>query len=363
MNRVKSDLGIIASGIVAGVLAGCTAGEGPQWKALNRDAAVQEVVVELPPAASTPIAPFHMVGEPLGLGLATHLVLRPPLLIAADHLSSPHLVVADFGPGGGIKRAAPHGEGDGEIREPASVDVNGEGEILVYDRPRQRMSWFDSRGGRIRLIRQSELPVAPNRRTRQVFATSGGMALFGHFGTVSYQLLDTVSRSVTSWRVELPVQDADGADSAWQQIRNARTSALNSARTRAVTVYQVAPVVDLHPLRGEGPWRRVRVVKDRPDQRDASTGPTGAVTRHYVDVAANDALIAALYCGCPLEHRSASEVHVFDWSGALLSRISLDREVYRIAVDRSHVLAAAIWESGGVGLWRMPISRASWAER
>lgn len=89
--------------------------------------------------------------------------------------------------------------------------------------------------------------------------------------------------------------------------------------------------------------RRVRCRVPTRFEPDFSPAPDGINMvrgehfRHgYIDVAATDRHIYALYSGRPESHEApnfARHVHVFDWNGRFLRALRLDMDVFRITVD------------------------------
>jgi len=131
-------------------------------------------------------------------------------------------------------------------------------------------------------------------------------------------------------------------------ILNRTTLAASPRRDRLVGAYFYANRLDFYDRHGRltavaaGPREFAPTYRVVPDPREKMIRwvPTGETRYGYVDVAATDDRVYALFAGRPngadtdrMAAFDGTEVHVFDWNGALLDVMPLDLPVGKIAVD------------------------------
>ncbi|HEX2081300.1 MAG TPA: BF3164 family lipoprotein [Longimicrobium sp.] len=262
-----------------------------------------------------------------------------------------HLVVADLRGArplvrvdrrtGDLRPFARFGRGPGEFLWPRSIEDAGGGRAWIYDLQGARATLYDLAEPE---LRHAEIAAVPGNlfQTVRMGDTLVANGLFPHEVLRVHARHENGFRlarkeAVTPFSRELP-------DVVMLIGRTAL--AADPARRRLVVAYQFRNQLDFFDRHGRkvgsvaGPRDFTPVYRVVPDPREKMNRfvPTGSTQYAYLDVAASERRVYALFSGKARGDGSedvsqATEVHVFDWDGRLLDVLTLAQPVFRIALD------------------------------
>lgn len=331
---------------------------------VERDVPSLQLPVERVPTplsrAGTPLIARAFINDGAGIRMATRIVTVGRLAIIGDQLTSPHVIVADVNTGAVVSRIGPHGSGEGQMLDAESLDVLGD-TIYAMDSRSLRLSLITfAESGQAVLSSQVRLPTQVPYPTHQAWSVPSGVILSGPYADMGLAILDTVRRTLVRVRVALPYDSTSFATRGRRQLVNTRAAAVSPGSRRIVAAYQYAPRVDIY--RADGRLQRTilgpRAAQAHFDEKqiDGKTRYANHSLMAYVDVAATETYIYALFCGCQPVSHFATRIDVFTWEGRYVGEHFLDRGVYRLAVfPGDSVLVAATWTPiPGVGVWHLP---------
>lgn len=317
-------------------------------------------------AAAVPLRAATMIAGAEAPSLATALVAIGDFIVIADRMASPHVRVVSIRDRRVLSHALPHGDGPRAARELSDLvirRIRGDTAWLAgSDLSRRRSFELLLRpDGVLTVLRADSIhhPVSPN--VLQRFATPTGALLFGATSALLVRV-DTSARTLAFVRGPLPhdsgtfVTPRGFADANW------RRAARRPSTGDIAVAFEHAGRLDLHGPAGD--WLYTVATPRAPRLAYRLHPETRALIwladdrLGFVDVAATDSLIYALYCDCPHSARGAKHVQVFDWSGAFRQEFSLDADVYRIAVtpDDRRLIGIAFSPAPLVLVWDVPLS-------
>lgn len=291
--------------------------------------------------ASLPLRATVRIGGAEAPAMAMGLATIGDFVVIADRSSNPHIRVLSLRDGAVRSRALEHGDGPMEVMDVSQLEVQ---------RVRGDTAWLS--GADLPARRGFELLLRPDgvlgslrvdsithpvpNGVLQRFLTPSGALLFGAMTRALLVRIDTARRRVEFLDGMLP-HDATAfptarglADANW------RRAARRPSTGEIAVAYEHAARLDLFDPAGR--WRRTVVTPRAPTlafQLDPSNQAVIWQARDqlgFVDIAAADSLIFALYCGCGHRALGARLIQVYRWDGTFVREYQVDHLVYKIAV-------------------------------
>jgi hypothetical protein len=316
---------------------GKSANPGKQYRADESGPRAQAI----PAGARQPhLRPVRELGDSLSFAFANHIGWWNGKLVVLD-ISARHPVMVVDPASGKVDRAySLRGGGPGEFLWAKSADPAGGSNVWINDLQAGRITLYDMGAGKeVRTLRTPVGLFEPVRLGDTL--VSNGLfpgEILRFFVENRSELRQVRAAAPSPFGREHP--DV-------RMILNRTTLAASPSRQRLVAAFFYANRLEFYDRHGRrtalaaGPRDfppTYRVVPD-PRERLMRWVPTDETRYAYMDVAATDARVYALFAGRRsggirnLDAFDGTEVHVFDWSGRLVEVMPLDVPVTHIVVD------------------------------
>jgi len=330
---------------LAGGLAGAFVGGSLLWTA-----------IEQRPLRYT-IDPIPLEGEVFHtgdhLGLPVDLEVADGNVLAIDRYGAKSLHVIDAARGSLVASVGSPGEGPSEFMAPTTITRDRSGRVWVLDMTTQRMTRIDlERLEETGAWADSSFQLHGALVTDLSWTSDRGLIAGGVFPEARFGLLDG-SGTLTEQAGRFPAMEGDVPAVLRQQAFESRFAAHPHGRRFAVAA-RYAGRIDLVDDRGVSlgevtaplPFEPRFEVMRKGDFPVAAFPPSS--TTGYIDVASTRDFVLGLFSGrteadFPGRDNYASDIHVFDWTGALITVLRADRDLFAITVDedRGRLLAIA----------------------
>ena len=322
---------------LAGGVAGALVGGSLLWTSIERRPlryATEPILLEA--------EVFH-TGE--HLAIPVDLELAGGVLLAIDRHGAKSLHVIDASDGSLLASVGNPGEGPAEFMAPATITRDRAGRVWVLDLTTQRMSRIDL--GRLddpTAWADSSFQLHGALVTDLSWTSDQRLIAGGVFPEARFGLLDG-SGTLTAQTGRFPDLERDLPAVLRQQAFESRFAPHPDGRRFAVAA-RYAGRIDLIDDRGASrgavtaplPFEPEFEVRRRGDFPIAAFPPES--TTGYIDVAGTRDFVLGLFSGrteadFPGRDNYASDIHVFDWSGALIAVLRTDRDIFAITVDEA----------------------------
>lgn len=336
---------IIGKLVLAGGLAGAFVGGSLLWAA-----------IEQRPLHYT-IDPITLAGDVFHtgdhLGLPVDLEVEGNAVLSIDRRGAKSLHVIHATDGSLVASVGSPGEGPSEFMAPTTITRDRAGRVWVLDMTTQRMTRIDlERLEETGAWADSMFQIHGALVTDLSWTSGRGLIAGGVFPEARFGLLDG-SGTLTGQAGRFPDMEGDMPAVLRQQAFESRFAAHPDGRRFAVAA-RYAGRIDLIDDRAGSlgevsaplPFEPRFEVRRKGDFPVATFPPSS--TTGYIDVAATRDFVLGLFSGrteadFPGRDNYASDIHVFDWAGALIAVLRADRDLFAITVDeeRGRLLAIA----------------------
>lgn len=281
------------------------------------------------------------------LGMPVGLATTGDMIVAIDRYAENSIHVVDRATGALRASVGRKGEGPGEFRGAAAIDlaIGTPEEVWVFDAGTQRLtrvdlSAIDSGGDWAREfvnLRGSAQVLSPVR------TASGEVLAVGFFPEARFGVFDQTGRQVDT-RGKLPEWSEPIPPAVLQQAFRGKIRP-DPAHQRFAMGARHAGRLEVFDASGQRLARAEVPIDFEPrftvnthEDRPPSMGSGDDLRFGYVDIATTGSHIYGLFSGrvrreYPNSANYAREVHVFDWDGRLEAVMNLDADVLAIAVD------------------------------
>lgn len=275
-------------------------------------------------------------GDSLSFARVVKIYHRDGHLLALDQLLSYHLATIDLSDGS-TKHFGRHGEGPGEFRVPFSASfVQDTDHAWVYDFELNRFSLLDLGGDEPKLLRTKAGP-----REIQLLdpVLSNGLISNTLSADASLLIAADGSDGGASRIVNLrsPFDAVDHPDPLARRLLSRTFLSPSPDGSRVALAYQFANQIEIltsagvHLSTSSGPRDAnpsYRFQAGRFFWNDDNVSLYGGITT-------SDRHIYVLYCGCRFSgEQTMWRIHIFDWEGAFIGEIAVDRPISSLTVAR-----------------------------
>jgi hypothetical protein len=278
------------------------------------------------------------------LGQPSALALSGPYLVVLDGLGAPAVHVLRRTDGVRVAAAGREGEGPGEYRGPRGLQAGAGGSVWVFDVELQRLTRLDLAGLRGDSVPPPAEMVTFGAGVLPMSPQWVGDALVspGLYDTGRLGWFDRAGRFLRTTgalpppETGAPPRVVQHAYTGTLAVRpDGARMAVGTRHADRLEIYDAAGTL-LHLVRGPRPFEPVFQVAVAQGQPYMASGDE--LRFGYVDVAATDRAVYALYSGrtrggAPGVASFGRAVHVYGWDGRLRRTLALDADVLGIAVD------------------------------
>lgn len=381
---------VLGLATVTGACSGEDAGgrgsdRGPSGEAASRSTTVSTVEYsprpaidyadssDLDPRRSDTLRIAERYGDSDSFGSISDVYPLPGILVVSDNLMDPHLAIVRLADGEVIHRFGPDGEGPGEFQNVTNL-FRAEAEPLsvgAFDVGNQRLSFVEIRATDHRPALRDDLPFRAESMVIHAYPLVEDRYVGGGGCSASHRLGVYDSLGHPLERIQTAVPDVV-TPVMRKAVLDRSVLRTHIARRPGRDQYALA-FLELNRLEIVDVAGKAFRIVHGPDQTEpafTTEGPRPITIdwenheRAYFSVATTDDRIYAAFCGCihaPSRTRKRDvprprTVHVYDWTGALVGELLLDREVGEIAVSPGDSVLYGSYQTPVpyIGKWNLP---------